>query len=203
MRFNLQGLSGDIFVDIISSSEDVFSTKGVPMLALEIVSTKQFMQQLLAADTFDIFLLEEAAIHTANTFHIDGHIHQEFYYNEEEGATSLPTSPQGAPYTLRPWADIKPLCFQLIKGKRTPLFFRFVLHFMPERAASLLEAYHCDIPSDQVKALVLNIRFDGAKVVLTTGTALSTFTLSKEADTIWDKALCRYLDKKGIEYVIL
>ena len=173
------------------------------MLAMEISSMKQFMNQLLASETFDIFLLEEAVISTANTFTIDGHINQEFYYQDGQENTSLPSDSNGNPYDFRPWSEIRNLCFDLIKGKRTPLFFRFVLHLKPEKATALLSSRGCDTDPSQVKALVLNIRYDGSKAVLTTGTAFHTFVLSKEPDVIWDKALCQYLDQKGIGYEVL
>ena len=64
----------------------------------------------------------------------------------------------------------------------------------------MLEREHCDVESSQVKALVLNIRYDGSKAVLTTGTAYHTFLLSREPDIIWDRALRKYLDGKGISY---
>lgn len=169
------------------------------MLALEITSMKNFMQQLLAADTFDIFLLEEATISAANTFTIDGHINQEFFYTDGEASTA-PADTLGTPYEFRPWSEIRGLCFDLIKGRRTPLFFRFVLHLKPEKATALLESRGCDVDPSQVKALVLNIRYDGSKAVLTTGTAFHTFLLSKEPDTIWDKALEKYLAGKGIGF---
>lgn len=173
------------------------------MLALEITSMKNFMNHLLAADTFDVFLLEEATISTANTFTIDGHVNQEFFYADGRENAAIPSDASGTPFEFRPWSELRGLCFDLIKGRRTPLFFRFVLHLMPEKAAALLESRGCDIEPSQVKALVLNIRYDGSKAVLTTGTAFHTFVLSKEPDTIWDKALCRYLDKRGIGYEVL
>lgn len=163
------------------------------MIALQITSMKQFMNHLLAADTFDPFLLEEAVISTANTVTIDGHINQAFYENDNDNSDK-------APHEFRPWGEIKGLCFDLIKGKRTPLFFRFVLHFMPEKAAALLEKESCGVEPSQVKALVLNIRYDGSKAVLSTGTAFHTFLLSKEPDLIWDRAVRKYLDGKGIAY---
>lgn len=163
------------------------------MIALQITSMKQFMNQLLAADTFDIFLLEEAVISTASTFSIDGHINREFYYSDDREPAELP-------YEFRPWSEMRGLCFDLIKGKRTPLFFRFVLHLMPDKAAALLTREGSDVDPSQVRALVLNIRYDGAKAVLTTGTAYHTFLLSKEPDAIWDKALTKYLSGKGISY---
>ena len=163
------------------------------MKQLQITSMKQFMNHLLVADTFEPFLLEEAVIGTACTYHIDGHVNQEFYSGDED-------SLEKDAYEFRPWSKIKGLCFDLIKGRRTPLFFRFVLHLMPDKAAVLLEKESCDIPSDQVKALVLNIRYDGTKATLTTGTALHTFHLSKMPDAIWDRAMRKYLDGKGIAW---
>ena len=91
-------------------------------------------------------------------------MNQEFYSGDEDDK-------EKDIYEFRPWGQLKGLCFDLIKGRRTPLFFRFVLHLMPHKAAALLEKENCDVPPDQVKALVLNIRYDGAKATLTTGTA--------------------------------
>ena len=71
---------------------------------------------------------------------------------------------------------------------------------MPDKAEALLKKENCDVDPAQVKALVLNIRYDGSKAVLTTGTAFHTFLLSKEPDIIWDKALKKYLDGKGIPW---
>lgn len=163
------------------------------MIALQVTSMKQFMNHLLVADTFEPFLLEEAVIGTASTFTIDGHVNQEFYGNEEDTSTC-------PAWEFRPWKELKGLCFDLIKGKRTPLFFRFVLHLIPEKAAALLEKEGCSVSPSDIKALVVNIRYDGSKAMLTTGTAYHTFLLSKEPDAIWDKAFRKYLDGKGIAY---
>ena len=130
------------------------------MTALEIHSTKNFMKHLLSGDTFDIFLLEEAVISTANTYTIDGHINLDFYPPEER-------SPEAVPYEFRPWAELKGLCFDLIKGKYTPLFFKFVLHLMPLNTSRLTQDAD---NADKLKALILNIRYDGNKILLTTGT---------------------------------
>lgn len=163
------------------------------MLALHITSLKILMNQLLAGDTFDIFLLEEAVISTANTYTIDGHINMDFYPLEERNAELIP-------YEFQPWSELKGLCFNLIKGKRTPIYFKFVFHLKPEQAETLLKQAESTLPPDTLKAMVLNIRYDGTKAVLTTGTAYHTFVMNKEADVIWDKALMKYLSDKGINY---
>ena len=166
------------------------------MTALQITSMKIFMSKLLASESFDIFLLEEAVIGTANTFTIDGRINKEFFHQEnDEDVLEIPE--------FRPWSELRNLCFDLIKGKRTPLFFRITFQLKPDLAASLLKKENCDIPPEQVKALALNIRYDGSKAVLTTATAYHTFLLSKEPDAIWDRALSKYLDREGIAYDVI
>lgn len=155
---------------------------------------KVFMNQLLVSDAFDIFLLEEAAITTANTITIDGHFNREFYSAEEL------ISGQLADYEYSPWSVLKGLCFQLIKGKRTPLSFKFVFHLKPEIAEKLLAREGCAVDSSQIKALVLTVRYDGNRAQLTTGCAYHTFVMSKEPEQIWDKTLSRYLADKGIPY---
>lgn len=163
------------------------------MTALQITSMKDFMNRLLASDAFDCFLLEEAVITTANTFTIDGHINQDFF----QGAETETPAPA---YGFRPWGEIKGLCFNLIKGRRTPLSFRFVLHLMPEKAAALLAKEGSGTDPSQIKALVLTIRYDGSRAVLTTGISFHSFIPSKEPDAIWDSALAKYLSGKGIAF---
>ena len=167
------------------------------MLAFKILSTKNFMNHLLVADTFDNFLMAEAMISTANTYQIDGHINKEFFTSDN--LDEIPSMP----YDFSEWKDMKPLCFNLIKGKRTPLFFKFVLHLKQESVGKLLAAGNCNIPTEQIKALVLTIKYDGSQVVLTTGSAFHTFVMSKEPDNIWDKALQQFLARKNIDYEIL
>ncbi len=182
------------------------------MLALQISSMKKFMNQLLAGDAFDIFLLEEASVSTANTYTIDGRINRDFYSAEELEAGICP-------YEFQPWSEAKGLCFHLIKGKHTPLCFKFVLHLKPEKMAGLpvpatgasdnVTAAKAgsagNTPPDfsQVKALVLTIRYDGSKAVLTTGTAYHTFVLSKDIDILWDKAFTAYLAAQDIDFELL
>jgi len=167
------------------------------MLALQISSTKSFMNHLLVADTFENFLLAEATISTANTYQIDGHINKEFYTEEEL------SDPACCPYDFTLWKDLKPFVFHLIKGKKTPLYFKMVLHLQPQNVGKLLAACGCSVPAEQIKSFVLTIKYDGTHAVLTTGTAFHTFIMNKEPDEIWDRALMQFLSKKGIAYEVL
>lgn len=161
------------------------------MLALQITSVKSFMNRLLAGDTFDIFLLEEAVISTAITYTIDGHINTDFYPAEERESITD---------EFQSWSELKGLCFNLIKGRRTPLYFKFVLHLKPEKTNTLLSKEHSSVDSSQVRGLILTIKYEGSKVILTTGTSYHTFVMDKEPDRIWDKAIVKYLSGKGIPF---
>ncbi|MCH5343079.1 MAG: hypothetical protein J1E64_03495 [Acetatifactor sp.] len=165
------------------------------MTTFEITALKPLMNQLLAGDTFDSFLLEESTICTALTYTVDGHINTAFYPAEERGEECLP-------YEFQPWSDIKGLFFDLIKGKHTPLSFKFVLHYKPEQAASLLAQAACDVDTSLIRALVLTVKYDGSKANITTGISYNTFVMSKEPDAIWDKAVAGFLTEKGISFEI-
>ncbi len=162
------------------------------MLALPVTSMKLFMNQLLASDVFDIFLLEEAVITTANTITIDGHLNYDFYSKEELASGQI------ADYEYTPWSMLKGLCFQLIKGKNVPLSFKFIFHLKPEITQKLLERENCPVDSSQIKAMVLTIRYDGTKAQLITGCCYHTFIMSKEPEQIWDRTISRYLSDKGV-----
>ena len=162
------------------------------MLALHVTALKPFMNALLAGDLFDTFLLEEASISTATTFTIDGRLNNDFFTSEE-------WAERGADFReFSAWQDMKGICFNLIKGKHTPLRFQFVFQLMPSYAASILEKGNSTVPTELIKALVLTIRFDGEKAVLYTGTSYTTFVPDKEPERLWDAAAKQYLYKKGI-----
>ena len=95
------------------------------MIALQLKNTKNFMTHLLLSDTFDNFLFIEGKIVTFNTFTIDGYIQKGFYEESMDGYSS--------------WKQLRELCFSIIKGKRTPLSFRFVFSLSPENIARLIE----------------------------------------------------------------
>lgn len=169
-------------------------TKGESMLAIQIKDVKTFMAKLLSGDTFDSFLLEEAQIHTFNTYTIDGHQNREFYTKEEL------EDPEIFPYEYSRWMDSKGICFQLIKGKKVPTFMKIILHKKPEDAYTLLEEGGALEFVDTLKAFVVTIKYDSNGLLLTTGTSFSTFIMDKTADLLWDNAFRKFLVSQGIEF---
>lgn len=164
------------------------------MIALKITNIKHFMGRLLGSGDFDPFLLEEASISTYNTFHIDGHQNKNFYTAEEWEDETV------RPYEFSTWQAIRPICFDLIKGTHTPAAFHFVLHLMPKHAESILSKGDTAVTLQQLRAFVLNIKYDGTDLTLVTGTAFHTFLMDKTPDALWDQAIRQFLSQKGISY---
>ena len=164
------------------------------MLAIQIKDVKTFMSKLLSGNTFDSFLLEEAQIHTFNTFTIDGHQNREFYTKEELEDAEL------FPYEYSEWKNMKSICFQLIKGKKVPKFMKIILHQKPENSYTLLEESDALDFAKSLKAFVVTIRFDSNGLLLTTGTSFTTFVMDKTADLLWDNAFRKILVAEEIEF---
>ena len=159
------------------------------MLALQIPDVKAFMSQLLIGDTFDAFLLKEAEITTSVTHSIDGFLHPDFF-DETDFSDDLIA-----------WRDIKPHCFSIIRGKRTPLHFSFVFRLNKANIEKLLDRNRIDLRPEQVAGLYLNCKFDGKRLLCTSGTALTIFTLDKRIDQLWDDMLIKFFQQHKIFFV--
>ena len=164
------------------------------MISFHITDIKNFMATLLTAETFDSFLLEEATITTYNTFHIDGRFISEFFHKEEEDTSFLEE------YSFSKWKDMRPICFSLIKGKKTPINFKFIFQLHPVSMKALLEKGDTNLTEKDVKAFILNIKYENGQLSLVTATSTFTFLMDKSADTIWDNAMSKFLNSHGISY---
>lgn len=164
------------------------------MTSFHIKELKNFMSKLLATNCFDSFLLAEATISTAVEYTIDGHINKDFFTQEELKETQI------CPHDFASWSAMRPICYEIIKGKRSPSRFKFVFHLMPDYVPGVLKGADDSITADQVKALVLTIKYDGSAASLVTGTSFHTFVMDKTLDAQWDKTMRQFLTKKGISY---
>ncbi len=164
------------------------------MKAYKITELKNFMGRLLGSSIFDDFLLVKATVSTYNTFVIDGHINKEFFTGDVNDDGIMPS------YDFSLWKDMRSLCFDLIKGKRTPVSFGLTMHLKPELADTLLKEGGAAVSSSDLKALVLNIKYDGSELSCITATAYHTFILDKTADQIWDEYMIRFLNEHSISF---
>ena len=91
------------------------------MISFQIQDIKDFMNKLLLSQTFDAFLVVQGSVVTYNTFHIDGHLHPDFYTKEEQEELRL------SERRFSRWQELRPFCFELIKGKRNSSRFSVYL----------------------------------------------------------------------------
>ena len=138
------------------------------------LDTKKCMSSLLLKEAFDHFFFIEGEITTFGKFTMDGYMQKEFF---EE--------PPQQDYAF--WKDFRGYCFSIIKGKRTPLNFRFIFSLSDMDIQSFLTEQKLDFAPEDVQGLFLNFRFDGTRLTCTTGVSVSKFTLDKSLEHAWDK----------------
>ena len=143
------------------------------------------MAALLINNTFDKFLVTDVTITTYNTFHIDGHINTNYYSNEEY-------TEKGSPF-LSSWETLRPFCYEIIKGNKTPLYFKIILCFSPLAIDSFIKKNNIDIDSENIKDLFLNLKFENGILTYTTGTSLSIFTLDKSLEKAFDAYISNFI----------
>lgn len=162
------------------------------MIALALTEVKECMGKLLLSETFDPFYFIEGEITTFGTFTMDGYLKKEFFDKEE--------TPERE-YAL--WKDVREYCFSLIKGKRTPLGFKFVLGLSDSNIEKLLLQQGLDFKPSDVRGLYINLKFDGQKLQCITGTAMNLFTMDKSLEQAWDKMVQNFFTQKEIKFELL
>ncbi len=161
------------------------------MIALQLLEVKDCMHKLLLSDTFDNFSFIDGSITTFVTFTFDGYIHKEYYNTDEQEELTL-----NKEFTT--WGEMREHCFQIIKGKNTPLSFKFVLSLSRENTQKLLARDLPTIPLDSIQGLYMNFQYEKGELECITGTSTKTFTMDKTLDHLWDDVAMKYLKQKEI-----
>ncbi len=162
------------------------------MIALQLLEVKNCMHKLLLTDTFDEFSFIDGNITTFATFTLDGYIHKE-YYNTDEQESELLLQRE-----FTTWGEMRDYCYHLIKGKNTPLSFKFVLSLSRMNTEKLLARDLPHIALDTIQGLYLNFQYEKGVLECITGTSTKTFTMDKSLDHLWDDVSTKYLKQKEI-----
>ena len=162
------------------------------MIALALTDVKECMGKLLLSETFDPFYFIEGEIVTFSTFTMDGYLKKDFYNDE-----NVPERE----YAL--WKDMREFCLSIIKGKRTPLSFKFVLGLSNSNIEKLLLQQELDFKPQDVRGFYINLKYDGQNLQCTTGTAMNLFTMDKSLEQAWDKMVQKFFTQKEIKYEVL
>ena len=123
------------------------------MIALHMLEVRDCMSKLLLSDIFDAFLFIEGDITTFNTFHLDGYLKKDFF------DTRRSPSPASLPREYSLWKEVRTLCYTIIKGKKTPLGFKFVFCLSGENTSRLLVQEGLSFSPEDVRGLYLNLSF--------------------------------------------
>ena len=164
------------------------------MIALKITGLGSFMSRLFSGNTFDSFLLAEGTLQMGVTWQVDGKLNRDFYEKD------VWEDPSQRPYDYMSWSEVRPALRELIRGKKAPVSFRFVLHLKPELMQSLLQKEGDSELLSCVGAFVLTIRYKEGQVSLLSGISMKSFTMNKNADRLWDSAVRRFLQSKDIAF---
>ena len=164
------------------------------MKAFYIKDQKQFMNRLLKSELFDHFLLAEATIHGAISYNVDGHINPEFFEAEELAALTA----DGSEYL--PFSHFRPICYELIRGKHTPLYMKFVFLLSPANEKKTIASADTVFSAEDVGGMFLNLTFRDGQMILTTGVSYRSFTMDRSLDNAWDTLAARFLNNHGIDF---
>jgi len=164
------------------------------MKAFSMKDQKQFMNLLLKSGLFDHFLLAEATIHGAVSYHVDGRINREFFGAEELAELTA----DGSEYL--PFSRLRAICYELIRGTHTPLYMKFVFLLSPANAEKTLAAADTGFCAGDVSGMFLNLTFRDGAMTLTTGVSYRAFTPDHSLDAAWDALAARFLSSHGISF---
>ena len=166
------------------------------MIALSIIDVKDFMNKLLIGEVFDRFFLVEASVTTFNTFTIDGRLQQDFFDTDNVAMQKS----NSIEYSL--WRDVKPYCFSVIRGRRTPLNFRIVLQLSHKQTQQILNPSFPDGSVPDCR-FCLNLQYRNDSLLCTTGVSYTSFCLDKRPEHLWDEIIRKFLSGQHIAFQVL
>ena len=166
------------------------------MIALSIIDVKDFMNKLLIGEVFDRFFLVEASVTTFNTFTIDGRLQQDIFDTD----TVAMNKSNSIEYSL--WRDVKPYCFSVIRGRRTPLNFRIVLQLSHKQTQQILNPSFPDGSVPDCR-FCLNLQYRNDSLLCTTGVSYTSFCLDKRPEHLWDEIIRKFLSGQHIAFQVL
>ena len=136
--------------------------------------------------------MPEAVISQDITFTIDGHLKKDYFSREELEEQNLTVG------DILPYSYMRPALYQLIRGKKTPVYFKFVLMLSPINLEKTLSLSESGLTPLDVGGMFLNITYQNGSLAATTGISYKTFTTEKTLNHEWDKMVKKFLSKHSI-----
>ena len=156
------------------------------MLLINIKDIKNYTTRLFVEDVYDDYLFVEGTVTTFSTFSISGRTNMDYYSEDEKKNVEK----------YARWGQLRPIFFDIIKGKKLPLDFKLVFMAAPSLTSDIGADPLCD-------SFFANIKYNGSTISITTGTSSNVFSLDKTSQNLWDKYVCNFLTKSSIDYEII
>lgn len=163
------------------------------MIALQITDLGTFMNSLLKGKMFDHFLLQEATITQAVSYTIDGTLNKDYYSDEELEEMELTDN------SYLPFSYVRPVCFELLKGKKKPGYFKFIFLLSPKNQASTVARSGSAFHSEDISAMYLNLTYKNNILTCTTGISYKLFSLDKTLEQEWDRLVKIFFRQNKVE----
>ena len=121
-------------------------------------------------------------------------MNRDFYDADELAALTA----DGSEYL--PFSYLRPVFFELIRGRHTPLYLKFVFLLSPSNAKKTILSSDTGFVPDDISGIFLNLTFRDGQMVLTTGVSYRTFTTDHSFDIAWDTLAARFLTNHGLDF---
>ncbi len=161
------------------------------MLSLRLKSLKDATRQLFLDTAFDIFSLMEASFICGASFSVDGHRNPDFFEEPDSSADAFIS-----------WESLRPVCFQMIKGKRVPLSFCLVFTLSAAKAAEIFDEPVLSDNAD-IDRYLLILHYKNQQLTASTGTSFLRFSLDKSSEKLWDQKILNWMDDHRCAYEML
>ncbi|MBQ7534708.1 MAG: hypothetical protein IJT43_03720 [Stomatobaculum sp.] len=149
-----------------------------------------FTQALFTRDSFDSFLVLEAEFRTYCLFSVRGNAERGWYTDEE-----LETE-QVEDYTS--WKKLRPVCFGLIRGKRTPLSFKITFRLPPAEEEKLLLDSSGGTRIEELGGFFLNLKFEDGKLLCVSAASINRFPPDRVLEEAWDRWTERFFREREL-----
>ena len=144
------------------------------MKMYQIEEVKPFMAQLLLQETFDKFCVSVAEIRTIVPITIKGTMSHDWLSPED--------AEKYKELEYIPWKLLRPVVFELIKGKQTPDFLKIQFVYYSENG-------DCG---------GLRVQFEAGTLTCLSTYTQAEFSLDRNAETFWDENCQAFLKKHEI-----
>lgn len=162
------------------------------MIAFRIKEQKKFMEKLLCANMFHHFLLEEAVIHSAAVFTIDGHINRTFYNGDETELNRL------SGLDCLPFSMLQKQVFSMISGTHTPTAFKLIFKLSPQNMENTIRSVDTTFTVHDINGLYLNLHFKEGQLIATPAVSYRSFSLDRSLEKGWEKLVRIFFTKNEI-----